>query len=70
MNTQSVKIVTHGNSQAVYLPDELHFKTNEVYIEKQGENLIISPKKEAWDIFFDTPFAFNDDFLADRTKTS
>jgi len=66
MTMQTVKIVSDGNSQAVYLPEGFYFATPEVYITKQGENLIISPKKNIWDTFFDTVSAFDDDFLADR----
>ncbi len=66
MTMQTAKIVSNGNSQAVYLPEEFYFATSEVYISKQGENLIISPKKTTWDTFFDTFPAFDDDFLADR----
>ena len=69
MTIQTAKIVSNGNSQAVYLPEEFYFETAEVYISKQGENLIISPKKNTWDTFFDTASAFDDDFLADREDT-
>jgi virulence-associated protein VagC len=37
-----------------------------VYISKQGESLIISPKKTTWDTFFNTESAFDEDFLKDR----
>ncbi|MCX7098028.1 MAG: type II toxin-antitoxin system VapB family antitoxin [Methylococcales bacterium] len=69
MTTQTAKIVSNGNSQVVCLPEEFFFDTAEVYISKQGENLIISPKKSTWDTFFDTDSAFDDDFLADREDT-
>lgn len=69
MTMQTAKIVSNGNSQAVYLPEGFYFATAEVYISKQGENLIISPKKSTWDSFFDTVSAFDDGFLADREDT-
>ncbi len=69
MTMQTAKIISNGNSQAVYLSEEFYFETPEVYITKQGENLIISPKKATWDTFFDTLPAFDDDFLADREDT-
>lgn len=69
MTMQTVKIINNGNSQAVCLPEEFNFATSEVYISKQGENLIISPKKTTWDTFFSTPSAFDEDFLADREDT-
>ena len=66
MAMQTAKIVSTDNNQVVYLPEGFYFKTSEVYISKQGENLIISPKKTAWDTFFDTASAFDEDFLKDR----
>lgn len=69
MTLQTAKIVSNGDSQAVYLPEEFYFATSEVYISKQGENLIISPKKSTWDSFFDTVSVFDDGFLADREDT-
>ena len=66
MTERTAKIISNGNSQAVHLPEEFYFDVPEVYISKQGENLIISPKKTTWDAFFDASSAFGDDFLKDR----
>ncbi len=66
MNIQIAKIFMNGRSQAVRLPKECRFDTDEVYITKQGENIIISAKKPTWDEFFDSKSAFDDDFLLDR----
>lgn len=69
MPTQTAKIISNGNNQLLALPKEFSFDTAEVYINKQGDNLIISPKKTTWDAFFDSPSAFDDDFLNDREDT-
>jgi len=66
MNNQTAKIFMNGRSQAVRLPKEYRFDTDEVYIRRQGRNVIISEKKISWDDFFDSKSAFGDDFLADR----
>jgi antitoxin VapB len=66
MNTQTAKIFMNGRSQAVRLPKEYRFDTDEVYISKQGHNIIISAKKPTWDEFFDSKSSFDDDFLKDR----
>ncbi len=66
MSIQTAKVFMNGRSQAVRLPKEFRVDTDEVYIYKQGENLIISSKKPTWDIFFDTASAFDDDFLKNR----
>ena len=66
MGTQIAKVFMNGRSQAVRLPKEFRFDTDEVYVSKRGENIIISVKKPTWDEFFDTKPAFDDEFLADR----
>ena len=69
MPPQIAKIFMNGRSQAVRLPKEYRFDTDEVYISKQGQNVIISAKKPTWDEFFDSKSAFDDDFLTDRFDT-
>lgn len=69
MRTQTAKIFMNGRSQAVRLPKEYRFDTDEVYISKQGHNIIISAKKPTWDEFFDSKSSFDDDFLKDREDT-
>ena len=66
MDAQIAKIFMNGRSQAVRLPKEFRFDTDEVYITKQGDNVIISPKKPTWDDFFDTQTVFDEHFLDDR----
>ncbi len=66
MSVQTAKIFMNGRSQAVRLPKEFRFDTDEVYIARQGENIIISAKKPSWDDFFDTKSAFDNDFLQNR----
>jgi len=69
MSTKIAKIFMNGRSQAIRLPKEYRFDTDEVYIRKQGDNLIISAKKTTWDEFFDSKPAFDDDFFKDRVDT-
>lgn len=66
MSMQTAKIFMNGRSQAVRLPKEYRFDTDEVYITKQGDNIILSAKKPTWDEFFDSKPAFDDDFLQER----
>ncbi len=66
MPSQIAKIFMNGQNQAVRLPKEYLFDTDEVYISKQGQDVIISAKKPTWDEFFDSESAFDDDFLNDR----
>lgn len=49
--TTTVKVFKNGRSQAIRLPKEYRVQSDEVYIEKIGNSLIIVPKqKSKWDI--------------------
>lgn len=63
---KTAKIFMNGRSQAVRLPKEFRFDCDEVFIEKQGDAVILRATAPGWDDFFDQPPAFGDDFLADR----
>jgi len=41
----TAKLFKHGGSQAVRLPKAFRFKGTEVVIEKQGDNVILKPKR-------------------------
>jgi len=60
------KIFMNGRSQAVRLPKEYRFDCDEVYIETQGDKVIISAVQPDWDEFFNVVSVFDDDFLAGR----
>ena len=63
---KTAKIFMNGRSQAVRLPKEYRFDCEEVFIQKQGDKVILTAKKPDWDEFFDSASVFGDDFLADR----
>ncbi len=62
------KVFMNGRSQAVRLPKELRFDCDEVFIRKQGDQVIISSKTTSWDDFFTQESAFDDKFLASRDQ--
>ena len=46
---KTAKVFRQGNSQAVRLPKEFRFQEGEVYIRKNGDNvLLIQKKTERW----------------------
>lgn len=63
---QTAKIFMNGRSQAVRLPAEFRFACKEVFIERQGDAVILRPKPTGWDDFFARSPEVPDDFLADR----
>lgn len=66
MSVKTAKLFINGRSQAVRLPKEFRFEGSEVYIRKEGDEVILSAKKPSWDDFFNTASAFDDDFLMER----
>lgn len=63
---QTAKVFMNGRSQAVRLPKECRFDCDEVYVEKQGDTVILSAKAPDWDDFFDQEPVFGEDFLRER----
>ena len=63
---QTAKIFMSGSSQAVSLPAEFRFSGDEVFIEREGDAVIIRPKSSGWDDFFARPSQVPEDFMAER----
>ena len=66
MSATTAKLFMNGQSQAVRLPKEFRFEGKEVYIQKLGNKIILSDKKQSWDQFFNEDSVFDDDFLSQR----
>ena len=63
---RTAKLFKNGRSQAVRLPKEFRFSGKEVFIERDGEKVILKPKPSSWDDFFARVPKFPSDFLKDR----
>jgi antitoxin VapB len=59
----TAKIFMTNRSQAVRLPKEFQFKTKEVFIRKQGDEVILSPRPTDWSEYFATRQLASDDFM-------
>ena len=46
--SKTAKIFLTNRSQAVRLPKEFQFRTREVFIRKQGDDVILSPRPANW----------------------
>jgi len=68
--TMVAKVFKNGRSQAIRLPKECRVNSEEVYIEKIGQSLIIVPKdKSKWDIMRNALEALEDfDFERNQPK--
>jgi antitoxin VapB len=70
MMTQLAKVFLNGRSQAIRIPKEFRVESDEVYIEKVGDTLVITPKKENhWDSFSEALEKVDtSDFMKERTE--
>lgn len=46
--SRKAKLFVSGGSQAVRLPADCRFEGKEVFISKNGERVVLSPKPESW----------------------
>ena len=65
---KTAKVFPNGGSQAVRLPKEFQFSTEEVYVSKLDGMVILFPKDARWDILKASLERFSDDFMAERDQ--
>ena len=74
MSQHTAKLFMNGRSQAVRLPREFRFEGKEVYIEKQGDAVLIKPKPVSMGVWLEQFYANHDplpeNFLADRNDAA
>lgn len=59
------KIFMNGRSQAVRLPKEFRFASNEVTIWKEGDKVILAPVPPSWDWLDGLVGHLSEDFMQD-----
>jgi antitoxin VapB len=57
------KVFMNNRSQAVRLPKEFQFSTNEVFIRKEGEEVILSPRPADWETYLDSGPVASDGYM-------
>lgn len=65
---QTAKVFPNGRSQAIRLPKEFRFDSDEVYVARLGSAVILMPKTASWDVLFDSLDGFSEDFMDDRAQ--
>jgi len=65
---KTAKLFKNGQSQAVRLPKEFRMTGNEVYIQKQGEAIVLLPKEKSWESLFKSLDHFEKDFRIERNQ--
>lgn len=59
----TAKLFMNGRSQAVRLPAFCRFEGQEVFIEKVGDKVILSPYRHAWADYFNHEARPTEDFM-------
>ena len=62
---RTAKVFMTNRSQAVRLPREFQFSTDEVFIRKEGEDVILSPRPQHWDAYLSDAPAASPEFMED-----
>ena len=59
----TAKVFENGRSQAIRLPKECRFSTDEVVVNKIGDIVLLMPKTNKWSSFMQAIDMFSDDFM-------
>jgi antitoxin VapB len=60
---RTAKIFMNNRSQAVRLPKEFQFSTEEVFIRKQGDDVVLSPRPEDWSSYLASGPVASEEFM-------
>ena len=61
----TAKVFENGRSQAIRLPKECRFSSDEVMVNKIGDIVILIPKQNKWESFMKAIDMFSEDFMED-----
>lgn len=61
----TAKVFENGRSQAVRLPKECRFSSDEVLVNKIGDVVLLLPKTHRWDSFLRAIDMFSEDYMED-----
>jgi len=62
---RTAKVFMTNRSQAVRLPKEYQFETDEVFIRKVGDDVILSPRPREWRSYLESAPIASEAFMAD-----
>jgi len=63
--SRTAKVFMTNRSQAVRLPKDFQFATDEVLIRKVGDDVILSPRPRDWKSYLESAPVASDAFMAD-----
>jgi antitoxin VapB len=62
---RTAKIFMNNRSQAVRLPKEFQFNTSEVFIRRQGDEVILSPRPTDWTAYLSSGPTASQEFMGE-----
>ena len=62
---RTAKVFMTNRSQAVRLPKEYQFSTDEVFIRKEGDEIILSPRLRDWSTYIESAPVASDAFMSE-----
>ncbi len=65
---RTAKIFLNNRSQAVRLPKDFQFNTSEVFIRKEGSDVVLSPRPTDWVSYLEEGPVASDSFMRDVEK--
>ena len=60
---RTAKIFMNNRSQAVRLPKEFQFATSEVFIRKEGDEVILSVRPQDWSAYLTSGSVASEEFM-------
>ena len=60
---RTAKIFMNNRSQAVRLPKEFQFSTSEVFIRKEGNDVVLSPRAKDWSEYLESGAVASEEFM-------
>ena len=60
---RTAKVFMNNRSQAVRLPKEFQFATSEVFIRKQGDDVILSARPKDWSAYLASDAVASKEFM-------
>lgn len=66
MAPKTAKLFMNGRSQAVRLPKAFRFEGDEVWIHREDDRVILTPKPRNWREFFEEGTRPTEDFMSER----
>ena len=62
MKRETAKVFKTGRSQAVRIPKQFRFVTDEVLIERDGDRIVLTPRPRSWREYFAPSTRLSEDY--------